>query len=167
MRRIFGPPRSRRFSRRPPVPAFYPAFYVPLCVLFLNLAPVFPLGRGDNAGSAPPPGVPSGPPAGAPGPALSVPGPSGAPVREGDWLELEGLVRLIGGEPFTDLVLTGADGQDWYLEGPARRLLRACERQNVRVRGRVELREMVLANGRSLGLRRGLSDVTLLASRHN
>jgi hypothetical protein len=75
---------------------------------------------------------------------------------------LEGRVRLLGGEPFTDLVLTAADGQDWYLEGPARRALQAYEQRNVRVRGKVELREMVLVNGRSLGLRRGLSDVKLL-----
>jgi hypothetical protein len=68
----------------------------------------------------------------------------------------------VGGEPFTELVLTGADGQDWYLEGPARRTLRPYEQQSVRVRGRVELREMVLANGRSLGVRRGLSDLELL-----
>ncbi|MDR2375081.1 MAG: hypothetical protein LBD96_01430 [Treponema sp.] len=134
--------------------------------MFLSFAlPVFALGRGEKADSGPLPGAIPGPadtPSGASVPALSVPGPSGAPLYGGDWVELEGRVRLVGSEPFTDLVLTGTDGQDWYLEGPARRALHAYEQRNVRVRGRVELREMVLANGRSLGLRRSLSDVKLI-----
>jgi hypothetical protein len=83
-------------------------------------------------------------------------------LHEGDWVELEGRVRLLGAEPFPDLVLTDGTGQDWYLEGPARRTLQAYEQQTVRVRGRVELREMILANGRSLGLRRSLSELRLL-----
>ena len=69
---------------------------------------------------------------------------------------------MVGNEPFTDLVLTGTDGQDWYLEGPARRTLQAYEQRSVKVRGKVELREMLLAGGRSLGLRRVLSELTLL-----
>jgi hypothetical protein len=71
-------------------------------------------------------------------------------------VELEGRIRLLGSEPFPNLVLTGEDGQDWYLEGPARRALQPYEQRTIRVRGRVELREMVLANGRSLGIRRFL-----------
>lgn len=115
------------------------------CILFLGLVlPVFALGRGDKEASSP-----------------SVPVP-GAPVSGGDWVELEGRLRLVGSEPFTELVLTGADGQDWYLEGPARRALQVYEQRSVRVRGKVELREMLLANGRSLGLRRVLSEITLL-----
>ncbi|MDR3147939.1 MAG: hypothetical protein LBU00_06150 [Treponema sp.] len=157
----------------PDFPAL-PRLSVSLCrVLLLGLAlPVFSLGRGDTVDSGPPSGavpvrpsgsadVPPVPPESAL-PALSVPGPGGAPLREGDWVELEGRVRLLGAEPFPDLVLTDGTGQDWYLEGPARRALQAYEQRTVRVRGRVELREMVLANGRSLGIRRGLSELRLL-----
>jgi hypothetical protein len=135
-------------------------------ILFFCLAlPVFALGRGDRA--APDPGAAPG--SGGPGvgtdpnsSSLSVPGPAGAPVRGGDWVELEGRIRLVGSEPFPDLVLTDGTGQDWYLDGPARRTLGAWEQRNVRVRGRVELRELVLANGRSLGIRRGLQEVRVL-----
>jgi hypothetical protein len=91
-----------------------------------------------------------------------IPGPGGTLIHDGDQVELEGRIRLLGSEPFPDMVLTGADGQDWYLEGPARRTFQPYEQRTVKVRGRVELREMVLANGRSLGFRRCLVDPELL-----
>jgi hypothetical protein len=77
-------------------------------------------------------------------------------------VELSGLVRLLGSEPFPDLVLTGGDGEDWYIEGSGREILRSYEQRSLRVRGRVELREMILANGKSLGLRRVLWDLEIL-----
>jgi hypothetical protein len=79
-------------------------------------------------------------------------------------VELSGRVRLLGSEPFPDLVLTDRDGADWYLEGPDRRALQAYEQRTLKVRGRVELRELVLANGRSLGFRRFLRDVEILTA---
>jgi hypothetical protein len=77
-------------------------------------------------------------------------------------VELSGRVRLVGSEPFPDLVLTGEDKEDWYLEGPDRRTLQAYEQRTLKVRGRAELRELSLANGRSLGFRRFLRDVEIL-----
>jgi hypothetical protein len=77
-------------------------------------------------------------------------------------VELRGRVRLVGSDPFPDLVLTGGDGEDWYLEGPDRRALQPYEQRTLKVRGRVELRELILANGRSLGFRRFLRDVEIL-----
>jgi hypothetical protein len=86
--------------------------------------------------------------------------PPGA--RDGEWVELEGRLRLMGNEPFPDLVLTGPDGRDWYLDDSQRERFRSYERQTVKVRGRVELRELTLANGRTLGLRYALVDAELL-----
>ena len=135
-----------RFSR-PLSPLF-----LALCLLF-PAPPVFSLGRRDKPSPDPPQaGLPFPP---------SVSGPEGL-VYDGDRVELTGRVRLVGSEPFPDLVLTGEDGGDWYLEGSDRQALRSREQQSVRVRGRVELREMVLANGRSLGFRRFLRDVEIL-----
>jgi hypothetical protein len=129
-------------------------------ILFFCLAlPLFALGRKDGA-PAPEPLPGSGAPAGSP--PLSVPGPSGAPVYGGDWIELEGRVRLLGSEPFLQLVLTDETDQDWYLDGPARRILGGREHRVVRVRGRVGLQELILANGRSRGIRRSLSEIRLL-----
>jgi hypothetical protein len=125
--------------------------------LFFNSAvPAFPLGRRDK----PPPPV-DGPAAAQPDASVpSVDGPGG-PIRRGDLVELEGRIRLVGSEPFPDLVLTGGDDADWYLEGSSRRALQPYEQRTVRVRGRVDLREIILANGRSLGFRRYLLDVEL------
>jgi hypothetical protein len=138
------------------------------CLLCLAL-PGFSLGRKDKPGagetgagdqsrpSATVPDAPSVP---------SVPGSGGTLIHDGDQVELEGRIRLLGSEPFPDLVLTGEDGQDWYLEGPARRALQPYEQRIVRLRGRAELREMVLANGRSLGLRRFLWEAELAEKRN-
>jgi hypothetical protein len=60
------------------------------------------------------------------------------------------------------MALTDETGQDWYLDGPTRRVLGAREHRMVRIRGKVELQELVLANGRSLGIRRSLSEIKLL-----
>jgi hypothetical protein len=114
--------------------------------------PVFPLGRRDKPGPDNRKALETGP--APPSPAVpGISGPGGAFIRDGDQVELEGRVRLVGSEPFPELVLTGADGVDWYLEGPARQALQPYEQRIVRVRGRAELREMILANGRSLGFR--------------
>jgi hypothetical protein len=130
-------------------------------VFFLTLAcftaavPAFSLGRRDKTASPPAGGLSAEPPE------VPVVNGPGGPVRGGDLVELEGRVRLLGSEPFPDLVLTSGDDEDWYLEGPSRRALQPYEQRIVRVRGRVELREMVLANGRSLGFRRFLADAEL------
>jgi hypothetical protein len=77
-------------------------------------------------------------------------------------VEFSGRVRLVGSEPFPDLVLSDGTGEDWYLEGPSRQVMQVYEQRTLKVRGRVELRELVLANGRSLGFRRFLRDVEIL-----
>jgi hypothetical protein len=77
-------------------------------------------------------------------------------------VELNGRVRLVGSDPFPDLVLTDSGDQDWYIENTSRQTLRAYEQQHLAIRGRVELRELILANGRSLGIRRILWDVAVI-----
>jgi hypothetical protein len=134
---------------------FRPLFAVFLAFSLFSALPVFSFGRRDTAPAAPGP-VPEG---------ASVPvvsGPEEDFLRGGDLVELSGRVRLVGSEPFPDLVLTGKDDQDWYLEGSSRQVLRFYEQRTVKVRGRVELREMILANGRSMGFRRFLCDVEIL-----
>ncbi|MDR1970974.1 MAG: hypothetical protein LBQ46_03540 [Treponema sp.] len=128
-------------------------------VITILLCPAaFSLGRRDTSG----PSGPADPVALPANPGRAVPGPGGTLLHDGDRVELTGRVRLVGSEPFPDLVLTGPDDQDWYLEGASRQLLRPYEQQTVSVRGKVELREMILANGRSLGFRRILLEVEIL-----
>jgi hypothetical protein len=147
-----------------------------LCFLFFSLGvPVFALGRRDTGAKpatdavqapavAPEPVTPA---AGATTPpttpdALTAAGPNGTLVHTGDQVELSGQIRLLGSEPFPDLVLTDPEGRDWYMERQYRQILQSYEHQMVSIRGKVELRDMVLANGYSLGIRRFLSDVELV-----
>jgi hypothetical protein len=77
-------------------------------------------------------------------------------------VEITGRVRLVGNEPFPELVLTGEDGRDWFIAEEDRAVLSAYEQRTVTVRGRVSLREMILANGQRLESRRILSGLTLV-----
>jgi hypothetical protein len=83
-------------------------------------------------------------------------------VRTGQTVELSGRIRLVGSEPFPELVLSDAGDHDWYIAGESRNLVSGYEQRTVTVRGKVELKEMVLANGRSLGYRRVLSELVVL-----
>jgi hypothetical protein len=80
----------------------------------------------------------------------------------GQEVEVSGRVRLVGSEPFPDLVLTDQEEHTWYIDPADRKTIAAYEQQTVTIRGTVELKEMVLANGKSLGSRRTLSGITLV-----
>ncbi|GHV74388.1 hypothetical protein AGMMS49940_16900 [Spirochaetia bacterium] len=80
----------------------------------------------------------------------------------GQFVEISGRVRLVGSEPFPNLVLTDSEEHTWYIDPADRKTLSRYEQQTVTIRGVVELTEMVLANGRSLGSRRTLSGITLV-----
>ena len=81
---------------------------------------------------------------------------------EGDLVELSGRVRLVGNEPFPELVLTGEDGHSWFIAPEDRAVLSAYEQRIVTIRGRVKLQVLILANGQRLETRRILSGVTLV-----
>ncbi|GHU71158.1 hypothetical protein FACS189450_06750 [Spirochaetia bacterium] len=80
----------------------------------------------------------------------------------GQSVEVSGRVRLVGNEPFSDLVLTDSEEHTWYIDPADRKTLSSYEQQTVTIRGVVELKEMALANGKSLGSRRTLSGVILV-----
>jgi hypothetical protein len=80
----------------------------------------------------------------------------------GQLLELTGRLSLRGSEPFPEPVLTDGEGYEWYIAREDRKILAGYERRMVTIRGRLELREMILANGQNLGTRRILSEITLV-----
>ena len=82
--------------------------------------------------------------------------------QAGDVLEVTGRVRLVGNVPFTELVITDVNEQDWYIDMDSRSVLAAYEQRVVTVRGTLELLDMVLANGRHVGTRRVLCNVRLI-----
>jgi hypothetical protein len=138
---------------------------VPPCILHLFLfalllsavlTPLHALGNSDQdraakesagAGSAEPAVPPS-----APGTAA----PETVPIT------IRGVIRLLGNEPFPELVLTDAEGNDWYLDGDAKKKARPYEHRELTLRGRPEYKEMTLVNGMSMGIRRLLRDAVIL-----
>ncbi|GHV87000.1 hypothetical protein AGMMS50255_2960 [Spirochaetia bacterium] len=102
--------------------------------------------------------------------APAAPAPAARPSADVSWeseisgqiVELSGRVRLVGSEPFPELVLTDEGDHTWYIDPADRQTISAYEQQTVTIRGTVELKEMVLANGRSLGSRRTISGIALV-----
>jgi hypothetical protein len=116
-----------------------------LLVLFPGL--LFPLGKGDAS-------------------LLEEPVISGADLYDralpGQVLELTGMLSLRGSEPFPEPVLTDDEGHEWYIARENRRILSGYEQRLITVRGRLDLQEMILANGQNWGTRRILSEIVLL-----
>jgi hypothetical protein len=76
---------------------------------------------------------------------------------------VRGRVRLVGNHPFTELLITGEDGIDWYVERGEGKFLEDYQQRIVTVRGKVRIQELILANGVSLGSRRVLRDISLVS----
>lgn len=81
---------------------------------------------------------------------------------EGTWIVVTGTVRRVGAEPFSELVITDSDEQDWYVQPEDVFLLRTLEQQQVRVRGMFRLRQMILADGRELPPRYELRELQVM-----
>ncbi|MBI9097219.1 MAG: hypothetical protein JEY91_02015 [Spirochaetaceae bacterium] len=80
----------------------------------------------------------------------------------GQIAEVSGKVRRVGNDPLTVLIITDSADRDWYLDEAGTILLQSYEQKAIMVKGTVELKEMVLANGKKLGTRRILTDVTII-----
>ncbi len=101
---------------------------------------------------------------------LAASGLFDAKLKPADWdraktgarVELSGIVRVVGNEPFTETVITDSDGHDWFVDSSSAGLLKGMEHKPVTVTGTVERKPMILANGKKLGDRRVLRDLTVL-----
>ena len=81
----------------------------------------------------------------------------------GQIVEITGKVRLVGSEPFSEMVITEAGKYDWYIENTEdRKLISSHQQEIVTIRGTVILKEMILADGKKLGSRKILSGISLI-----
>ena len=83
-------------------------------------------------------------------------------AANGKMVTITGRLHLVGSDPFPETVITDEAGNDWYIAEDGRKTLSRYEQQTITVQGTVELREMILANGRSLGFRRILHKVSFV-----
>jgi hypothetical protein len=65
--------------------------------------------------------------------------------------------------PFTELVLSDEEGNDWFIEGPARDALIHRQHEVITLQGEADYQDLLLAGGRRAGVRKILRNVTVPA----
>jgi hypothetical protein len=76
-------------------------------------------------------------------------------------VQVTGIVRLVGSEPITEIVITGPD-KEWYVSREEDRLLRELQHRTITVEGYESVFELRFANGFYAGQRRTLKDIKIL-----
>ena len=77
------------------------------------------------------------------------------------FVQVTGIVRLVGGGPIPEIVITGPD-KEWYVSREDDRLLRELQHRTVTVEGYESVFELRFANGLYAGQRRELKDIKIL-----
>jgi hypothetical protein len=73
-----------------------------------------------------------------------------------------GVVRLVGNEPFSEIVITGTDDQ-WYIAKDEMRKLHDYQHATVTVEGIETVTEMRFASGMPAGTRRELKKIKIIS----
>ncbi|MDR0909566.1 MAG: hypothetical protein LBM77_07350 [Spirochaetaceae bacterium] len=77
-------------------------------------------------------------------------------------IELTGMVRLVGNEPFTEYCITDDTGNDWYVDAESRPLFQGLEHKSVRVKGILENKPQILADGTRLRDKKILHNIEII-----
>jgi len=89
-------------------------------------------------------------------------------------VQITGVVRLVGNEPFTELVVTGTitsaaqtGGNEteltWYIANDEKVQLHNLQQRTVIIEGEETVKELTLANGRPAGTRRELFNIKIIS----
>ena len=120
-----------------------------LALLFLGLAAVLPAwGRKEKKNDAEQNNV-------APNTGLSV-------VEQNPLVQVTGRVRLVGNEPFTELVITSQE-RDYFIEKSEEYKLRDLQQRTVTVEGAEMVTSLRWANGLPAGNRYSLKDIRIIS----
>ena len=77
-------------------------------------------------------------------------------------VQVSGRVRLVGSDPFPDLVITGP-GREWYIDKGDEHKLRDLQQRIVTVEGAETVKELTFANGSPAGERRTLKNIRIIS----
>jgi hypothetical protein len=80
-------------------------------------------------------------------------------------IRVRGRVRLVGSMPMPRLVISDSGDRDWYVEDADKNRIAGYEQQTITVEGRAEYHDIILANGKKIGVRRFLRDITVIEPR--
>jgi len=78
-------------------------------------------------------------------------------------VRVTGTVRLVGNEPFTEIVISNSDDV-WYIPRDERAKLTEYQHRTVTVEGEETVTELKFANGLSAGTRRELRNIRIISS---
>ena len=77
-------------------------------------------------------------------------------------IQVSGRVRLVGSEPFPDLIISGPD-KDWYIAKDEENKLKHLQQRTVTVEGTETVHTLYFANKRPAGERRTLRNIKVIA----
>ena len=77
-------------------------------------------------------------------------------------VKVTGVVRLVGNEPFTELVITGSESQ-WYIAKNEWSKLHDLQHRTVTVQGEETVKDRYFANGSYAGVRRELRNIKIIS----
>ncbi|MDR0524811.1 MAG: hypothetical protein LBG90_02950 [Spirochaetaceae bacterium] len=86
------------------------------------------------------------------------------PLRDGalvsgQTVEITGKIRVVGNMPFPELVITDETEQDWFIPEEYKALFTGQDGQPVKVKAKVDLVELSLADNTRIGYRRILRQI--------
>ena len=87
--------------------------------------------------------------------------PARASREKGDVVRASGVVRLVGGGPMPELVITGTD-REWYIPREEEHKLTDLQQRIVTVEGEETVEELRFASGISAGERRILKNIKVI-----
>jgi hypothetical protein len=82
-------------------------------------------------------------------------------MEQNPLVQVTGRVRLVGNEPFTELVITG-ENRDWHIEKDEQYKLRDLQQRTVTVEGIETVTSLQWASGLPAGNRYSLKDIRIL-----
>jgi hypothetical protein len=88
--------------------------------------------------------------------------PAGGKKEKANTVQVTGVVRLVGSDPFPEMVISGPD-REWYIAGEDRRLFADLQHRTVTVTGVETVQELKFANGYPAGERRTLANIKIIA----
>ena len=77
-------------------------------------------------------------------------------------VRVSGRVRLVGSEPFPELVITGQN-MEWYIDKDDNQKLKDLQHRTVTIEGTETVQALTFANGRPAGERRALKNIRIIA----
>ena len=88
--------------------------------------------------------------------------PKEEPPKEEVLVQVSGRVRLVGNEPFPELVISGTEGE-WFIDRDEMFKLFELQQRTVTIEGIESVIELTFAGGRSAGVRRFLKDIEIIS----